>query len=408
MSVSSGVIMNILIVDDQKFVREAIKADLVESTLEYDFQTFEAEDANQGMEAIVAIDGNIDLLILDLKMDNSDGMEVINFLSVHASYADIPLAVISSSDKRTLGLVSSIASSLKLNLVGVFEKPINMDFILAETARLQSQLDHKMVVKSSESVSDYDINQLLADEQVLLCFQPQVDMKSKNIIGFEVLARMHDENGYIYPDTFLPLIDKAGLNVDFTKIIVAKAFKFWAYEKALSSYTLSINVTAEDLSCDNLIDYIIRHKQAHADIKLILELTESQEVINQASVLNSIARLIINDIGISLDDFGKSYSTYERLDTIPFNEIKIDRSFVCDIDTNEQHHLIVESTIALAKKMSVSVVAEGIETESVLNILAELGCDIAQGYVYSPPIEGRYLIAWVNRYVYKDIAANVH
>ncbi|NQZ51507.1 MAG: EAL domain-containing response regulator [Moritella sp.] len=399
--------MNILIVDDQKFVREAIKADLIESTLDHDFQTFEAEDANQGIEAIVANEGNIDLLILDLKMDHCDGMEVINFLSEHASYADIPLAVISSSDKRTLALVGSIASSLKLRLVGVFEKPINMDFILAETARLQRQHGHKMVVKSPGSVSDYDINQLLADEQVLLCFQPQIDMKNNAIIGFEVLARMYDENGYIYPDTFLPLIDKAGLNVDFTKIIVAKAFKFWAYEKTLSSYTLSINVTAEDLSCDNLIDYIIRHKQAHADIKLTLELTESQQIINQASVLNSIARLIINDIGISLDDFGKSYSTYERLDTIPFNEIKIDRYFVCDIDTNEQHHLIVESTIALAKKMSVSVVAEGIETESVLNILAELGCDIAQGYVYSPPIEGRYLTAWVNRYVHKDIAVNV-
>ena len=396
--------MNILIVDDQKFIREAIKADLVESIFKHDFQTFEAEDANQGIEAIVATEGNIDLLILDLKMDNSDGMEVINFLSVHACYSNIPLAVISSSDKRTLGLVSSIANSLKLNVVGVFEKPINMDFILAETVRLQSQNDKERVVKSPRNVSDYDINQLLDDEQVLLCFQPQIGMKSKAITGFEVLARMYDENGYIYPDTFLPLIDKAGLNVDFTKMIIAKAFKLWAHEKILSVYTLSINVTAEDLSSDHLIDYIIRHKQAHADIKLILELTESQEIINQASVLNSIARLIINDISISLDDFGKSYSTYERLDTIPFNEIKIDRSFVCDIDTNEQHHLIVESTIALAKKMSVSVVAEGIETESVLHILAELGCDIAQGYLYSPPIEGRYLKAWVNRYVHKDMA----
>lgn len=400
--------MNILIVDDQKFVREAIKADLVDNILTNDLQTFEAEDANQGIETLVAIEGNIDLLILDLKMDNSDGMEVINFLSVHACYSDIPLAVISSSDKRTLELVSSIASSLKLNLVGVFAKPINMDFILAETARLQSQRDNTMEIQAPASISGDDINQLLADEQVLLCFQPKIDMNSKSITGFEVLARMYDENGYIYPDTFLPLIDKAGLNVKFSKLIIAKAFKFWKSETTLASYTLSINVTAEDLISDNLIDYIIRHKQAHAHINLILELTESQEIINQASVLNAIARLIINDIGISLDDFGKSYSTYERLDTIPFNEIKIDRSFVCDIDTNEQHHLIVESMIALAKKMSVSVVAEGIETETVLNILDELGCDIAQGYLYSPPIEGRYLKAWVNRYVYKDIAANDH
>ncbi|MDX2319622.1 MAG: EAL domain-containing response regulator [Moritella sp.] len=398
--------MNILIVDDQKFVREAIKSDLENYTLNKDIQTLEAENAHQGIEVIVTADGHIDLLILDLKMDNSDGMEVINFLSVHSCYSKIPLAVISSSDKRTLELVSSIARGLKLNVVGVFEKPINVDAILVETLRLQSLCDNTGEVKAPNYVSDHDINQLLADEQVLLCFQPKVDMKSKGITGFEVLARMYDENGYIYPDTFLPLIDKAGLNVEFTKIIIAKAFKLWVKEANLVGYTLSINVTAKDLVSDDLIDYIIRHKQAHSHIKLILELTESQEIINQARVLNSIARLIINDIGISLDDFGKSYSTYERLDTIPFNEIKIDRSFVCDIDTNAQHHLIVESTIALAKKMSVSVVAEGIETESVLNILAELGCDIAQGYLYSPPMEGRYLNAWVNRYEHREVSAH--
>ncbi|PKH04839.1 EAL domain-containing protein [Moritella sp. Urea-trap-13] len=402
--------MNILIVDDQEFVREAIKSDLIEnaleSTLNSAFQSFEASDANEGIEVIVAMEGNIDLLILDLKMDNSDGMEVINFLSAHSLYSHIPLAVISSSDKRTLELVSSIACRLKLNVVGVFEKPINVDAILSETLRLQQASGNIPVVATPDDVTEYDINQLLADEQVLLCFQPQVDMKSKKINGFEVLARMYDENGYIYPDTFLPLIYNAGLNVEFTKIIITKAFKLWVNETNLLDYTLSINVTAEDLMSEDLIDYIIRHKQAHTQIKLILELTESQAIINQGCVLNSIARLIINDIGISLDDFGKSYSTYERLDIIPFKEIKIDRSFVCDIDTNEQHRLIVESTIALAKKMLVNVVAEGIETQSVLKILADLGCDTAQGYLYSPPMEGRYLQAWVNRYEHQEVNVN--
>lgn len=400
--------MNILIVDDQKFIRETIKADLENNALIAGLKIFEGQDAKQGIAAIVAIEGNIDLLLLDLKMDNSDGMEVINFLSVHECYAGIPLAVISSSDKRTLELVNSIASSLKLNLVGVFEKPIDMDAIIAETVRLQNQHSSAVVISKPNCVSDYDIGQLLADEQVLLCFQPKIDMKSKGIIGFEVLARMYDDNGYIYPDTFLPLIEKAGLNSTFSKIIIAKAFKLWGSETALACYTLSINVTAEDLISNELIDYIINYKQAHAHIQLMLELTESQKIINQNRVLNSIARLILNDIGISLDDFGTSYSTYERLDTIPFNEIKIDRSFVCDIDSNEQHHLIVESTIALAKKMSVSVVAEGIETESVVNILDDLGCDIAQGYLYSPPIEGRYVKAWIDGYENKVLIVNEH
>lgn len=398
--------MNILIVDDQKFIRETIKADLEHNALIGSCKIFEGQDAKQGIELIVANEGNIDLLLLDLKMDNSDGMEVINFLSVHEGYAGIPLAVISSSDKRTLELVDSIASRLKLNLVGVFEKPVNVDSIMQEAVRLQHRHSNAVVMATAKNCCDYDIERLLADEQVILCFQPKIDMQGKGINGFEALARMYDDNGYIYPDTFLPLIDNAGLNVAFSKIIIAKAFQLWVNETGLASYTLSINVTAEDLISNELIDYIISYKQAHAHIKLMLELTESQKIINQNRVLNSIARLILNDIGISLDDFGTSYSTYERLDTIPFNEIKIDRSFVCDIDTNEQHYLIVESTIALAKKMSVSVVAEGIETETVLNILDELGCDIAQGYLYSPPIEGRNVKAWVDHYENKASIVN--
>ncbi|AVI67934.1 diguanylate cyclase [Shewanella sp. WE21] len=393
--------MNILIIDDQRFIRETMKADIHKYLAEDNVEIYEASNGNQGIELILAVEAKLDLVILDLKMDQGDGIAVINMLASEPRFTAIPIAVISSSDKRTLELVDSIITGLKLNLLGVFAKPINVNDIL--TPLLDASDDRNRVHQDESIVQDMaaniNVRQLLKNEQLILCYQPKINLKTKEIIGFEVLSRLCDQsNGYIYPDVFLPLVNQQGLNSLFSRMVISQALQCWSRQPLLMAFALSINITADDLTCDELIEYIIECGREYKQIHLILELTESQEIINQDRVLNSIARLIINNIDISLDDFGKSYSTYDRLDAIPFKEIKIDKSFVSDMDINHQHYLIVESTIALAQKMHVKVVAEGVETSAIELILSELGCDVAQGYLYSPPIEGRYLIDWIAQY----------
>ncbi|MCU8076873.1 EAL domain-containing protein [Shewanella sp. SM29] len=393
--------MNILIIDDQRFIRETMKADIHKYLAEDNVEIYEASNGNHGIELILAVEAKLDLVILDLKMDQGDGIAVINMLASEPRFTVIPIAVISSSDKRTLELVDSIITGLKLNLLGVFAKPINVNDIL--TPLLDASDDRTRVHQDESIVQDMaaniNVRQLLKNEQLILCYQPKINLKTKEIIGFEVLSRLCDQsNGYIYPDVFLPLVNQQGLNSLFSRMVISQALQCWSRQPLLMAFALSINITADDLTCDELIEYIIECGREYKQIHLILELTESQEIINQDRVLNSIARLIINNIDISLDDFGKSYSTYDRLDAIPFKEIKIDKSFVSDMDINHQHYLIVESTIALAQKMHVKVVAEGVETSAIELILSELGCDVAQGYLYSPPIEGRYLIDWIAQY----------
>ncbi|MBS0043612.1 EAL domain-containing response regulator [Shewanella sp. NKUCC05_KAH] len=393
--------MNILIIDDQRFIRETMKADIHKYLAEDNVEIYEASNGNQGIELILAVEAKLDLVILDLKMDQGDGIAVINMLASEPRFTAIPIAVISSSDKRTLELVDSIITGLKLNLLGVFAKPINVNDILtplldASDDRNRAHQDESIV---QDMAANINVRQLLKNEQLILCYQPKINLKTKEIIGFEVLSRLCDQsNGYIYPDVFLPLVNQQGLNSLFSRMVISQALQCWSRQPLLMAFALSINITADDLTCDELIEYIIECGREYKQIHLILELTESQEIINQDRVLNSIARLIINNIDISLDDFGKSYSTYDRLDAIPFKEIKIDKSFVSDMDINHQHYLIVESTIALAQKMHVKVVAEGVETSAIELILSELGCDVAQGYLYSPPIEGRYLIDWIAQY----------
>jgi len=393
--------MNILIIDDQRFIRETMKADIHKYLAEDNVQIFEACNGNQGIELLIDIEVVLDLIIIDLKMDQGDGIAVINMLASEPRFAAIPIAVISSSDKRTLELVDNIITGLRLNLLGVFAKPINVNDILTPLLDVSSDRhhahQHQLVVQNR--AANINVRQLLKDEQLILCYQPKINLRTKEIMGFEVLSRLCDQsNGYIYPDVFLPLVNQQELNSLFSRMVISQALQCWSRQPLLTAFALSINITADDLTCDELIEYIIECGHEHKHIHLILELTESQEIINQDRVLNSIARLIINNIDISLDDFGKSYSTYDRLDAIPFKEIKIDKSFVSDMDINHQHYLIVESTIALAQKMHVKVVAEGVETSAIEAILSELGCDVAQGYLYSPPVEGRYLIDWIAQY----------
>lgn len=394
--------MKILIVDDQRFVREAIKGDFMRIDEAPSFTFYEADSGNQAIEILTAKhdvpNQPFDLIIADLKMENGDGLAIINHMAATDCHT-VPLAIVSASDKRTLELISQISIGLKLNLLGAFQKPINVAEIFT---LIKAEKHNVSLVKVEQTISanftESNITELINEDNLFLCYQPKVDINTKEITGFEALSRLCVQgDGFIYPDLFIPLVEQAGLSCQLAKLVLNQAISQWELCPELKKYSLSINISASDLLSDEFVNYVIDNF-ANNEVSLILELTESQHTINQEQSLQAIAKLMINDISISLDDFGKSYSTFERLGSIPFNEIKIDRDFILDIDQDPQHHAIAESIIALANKLNVKVVAEGVETRGILHLLQKLGCDLAQGYYFSPPIEGRYLKSWLNNY----------
>lgn len=394
--------MNILIVDDQSFIRATIKNEFLALDTNQKFKIFEANSGNAAIKLIdkCVIEGleAFDLIIADLRMDNGDGLAIINYLSTTKDKS-IPLAIISSSNTRTLELINNVINNSNLNCVGVFQKPLEVNTLFKKLAQ---QCDTRKVLPKMENkilFAENNIKELLNEDNLFLYYQPKIEIASGKIVGFEVLARLFvNEDGFIYPDKFIPLVESAGLNCQLAKLVLNQALSQWYLFPILQNYSLSVNISASDLLSEEFIDYVIDKYLASSDIKLMLELTESQDTINQAQALQALAKLILNDISISLDDFGKSFSTFDRLDSIPFDEIKIDKDFISDLNSNTQHLAIVESIIALANKLRVNVVAEGVETESVLIKLNNLGCNIAQGYYFSPPIEGRYLLNWINEY----------
>lgn len=398
--------MNILIVDDQAFIRASIKNELLALDNDHNFKVFEADGGNEAIKLMEknAIHGIevFDLIIADLKMDNGDGLAVINHMATTKNKST-PLAIISTSDTRTLELISNIINGFNLNLVGVYQKPFQVSTLLKDLALQRDEKEDLSKQRPQVLCNEYNIIELLNEDNLFLCYQPKIEITSGKIVGFEVLARLCIKgDGFIYPDKFIPLVERAGLNCQLAKLVLNQALSQWQLFPILKDYSLSVNISASDLLSIDFIDYVIDKHLSTSDIKLMLELTESHDTINQDQTLQALAKLIINNIPISLDDFGKSYSTFDRLDNIPFDEIKIDKDFVSDLDSNNQHLVIVESIIALANKLNVNVVAEGVETVAVLKQLKKLGCDTAQGYYFSPPIEGRHLLNWIDEYNLRD------
>jgi len=128
---------------------------------------------------------------------------------------------------------------------------------------------------------------------------------------------------------------------------------------------------------------------------LIVELTESSATANEVVMLGILARLRLKGIGLAIDDYGTSYSGLERLSTIPFTILKIDMQFISAMMSNANARAIVESSIALAKRLNMKTVAEGIENEGQLTLLKEMGCDYGQGYLIAPPMEFEKLLDWI-------------
>lgn len=243
------------------------------------------------------------------------------------------------------------------------------------------------------------ILELLNEENLFLHYQPKIDLSSGNIIGFEALAKVHsNKNKVIHPEEFVPLAEKVGLNTQLFMLVLNKAITHWKMHPYLKKYSLSINISATDLVSKAFSENVIKARSDSMDIKLLFELTESQTIIDQYQANKVLNEFIDYGILISLDDFGMYHFNFYRLDSFPFSEIKIDKAFVNDIDTNKKHFSIVESLLYFAKKLNVQVTAEGIESSVVLNKLIDLGCPIGQGYYFSKPIPGYLLHDWIEKY----------
>jgi EAL domain-containing protein (putative c-di-GMP-specific phosphodiesterase class I) len=232
--------------------------------------------------------------------------------------------------------------------------------------------------------------------------QPKISLENGQVVGMEALVRwVHPERGNVFPDEFIPFAEQTGFIRVLTRWVMERSAEL-CRELSLKGHHLkvSVNLSTRDLLDQDLpakfADLLARHKLTPGSF--CLEITESAIMDDPVRAQNTLERLSAMGLDLSIDDFGTGYSSLAYLKRLPVNELKIDKSFVLNMEKDEGDTKIVRSTIDLGHNMGLRVVAEGIESEAVWRLLAELGCDQGQGYFMSRPIPGDQMIAWLEKW----------
>jgi EAL domain-containing protein (putative c-di-GMP-specific phosphodiesterase class I) len=229
----------------------------------------------------------------------------------------------------------------------------------------------------------------LDERQFTLYYQPVVHLASREAVGVEALVRwQHPLDGLLQPDDFIPLAEETGLITELTRAIVRLAVEQSARWSAAGLHIpIAVNLSALDLDDDAFPDRLSALCREHAvdPASIRLELTETATTRNATGLKAGLSRLRLKGHRLAIDDFGVGYSSLLQLRSLPFSELKIDRSFVADILRSEDAAIIVDAILALAGAFRMEVVAEGIETEAQLAALIDRGAVTGQGYLFSRP-----------------------
>jgi diguanylate cyclase (GGDEF)-like protein len=234
-------------------------------------------------------------------------------------------------------------------------------------------------------------------EELDIRYQPQVDITSRRIEGVEALVRWrHPEYGLMSPDSFIAVAEEAGITTDIGDWVLERAIRdcaVWS-RAGVPPLQVSVNVSADMFRKDDPAGRIADALEATGfdARRLTLELTESLIMEDLDSAMQVMNRLKAQGVKLALDDFGTGYSSLNYLKTLPFDYLKIDRSFIADMETHASGTAMVRAIIGMAKTLDMAVIAEGVETEEQLETLVEEGCDLIQGYLFSGPVTSDELL----------------
>ncbi|HWE62297.1 MAG TPA: EAL domain-containing protein [Chloroflexota bacterium] len=244
-----------------------------------------------------------------------------------------------------------------------------------------------------------DLRQALAHDQLALYYQPLIDSRHDSVYGVEALLRWrHPERGLIPPDQFIPLAEQSGLILPLTDWIVEKAVQQcaeWRHQGLELSISVNLSMrTLHERRLPAALGDLLR-RYAVAPELITLEITESSLMTDPAQVLTVLTQLDMLGVRLSIDDFGTGYSSLAYLRQLPVDEIKIDRSFILGINTDSKDIALVRSIVVMAHALGLSIVAEGVETRQVYEMLRAQGPLKAQGYYFSPPLSPDQLTTWL-------------
>ena len=381
----------VLIVDDQPFVRRALKDILNRAGLEG------VTEAAGGGEAIVQLkSGPIDLIFCDLQMPGIDGIETLR--AIAEINPDTAVVLMSGEERGIIEAAAGLAREYGLLLLGHMAKPITANMvqdILRNGANLRAT---RKTSPTGKPVTEAELGAGLRDGEFFALFQPKVSVATGELASVEALVRWRNpERGTVSPGEFIPAAEQTAFIDDLTFLVLEKALaaqKRWA--EAGRHISVAVNLSTRSMTRLDLPDRLARmvvEAQARTG-SLVMEVTESRVADNLGSLLDICARLRLKGFQLSIDDFGTGFSTLEKLGRLPFSELKVDRAFVAGAPNDPRKRAILEAALALAQKLGLRSVCEGVETEAEWDLAKALGADYVQGYFVAKPMEVEELVGW--------------
>jgi EAL domain-containing protein (putative c-di-GMP-specific phosphodiesterase class I) len=237
--------------------------------------------------------------------------------------------------------------------------------------------------------------------EIWVAYQPKVSLASAQIVGMEALVRWnHPTVGPISPDQFIAVAEAHNKIVPLTYFVLDRALAdLAALQAGGHALGVSVNLSPKLLEERDLIENVSARiaKYGLTPSDVTLEITETGDLLNVPGSIRMMERLVETGVKLSIDDYGTGNATLEYLARLPSHEVKIDRTFITDLDTNRDNLILVRATLEMAHRLGRKVVAEGVENEEVLSVLRRLGCDDAQGYLLSRPIPFPDLLALLDK-----------
>ncbi|HFQ5404538.1 TPA: EAL domain-containing protein [Vibrio vulnificus] len=330
-------------------------------------------------------DDHYDFVFCDLDMPHSDGIDLLISLNEQKYAGNV--ALISALDRPIISAVSAMCENFSFQVLGKISKPYSNNDIQQLLDNAANALKPARKLRRRIDVSDQEFLFDLANGRVKNYYQPLVDCRTGDVVGYEALARwLHPIHGMLSPAHFLPIVERCNLSHELFDIVTDNAIRDARYIN--QGQRISINADQINIEDGNFSErFIAKCLENRVEPSVFtIEITENTSFSNSVALYKNLAKLRLNGVNVSIDDFGTGHSSLEKLSLLPFNELKIDRSFVSEMEIDSKKQKIVNSICELAKSLNLKIVAEGVEKQSTWNMLKKYNIDVCQGYLFNKPM----------------------
>ncbi len=396
---STSTNQRVLAIDDEPFQLKLLARQFSNLGLT-DVQT--CLEARSALDMVSADPNRFDLICCDLQMPDMDGVEFVRHLGQLPFHGG--LVLISGEDRRILHTAERLAKSHTLRVLGALRKPVTPEQlrdVLAAAGVTPAVPPAAPPRPARHAYSAAELTHAIDAQELVNHYQPKVDFATGQLVGVETLVRWrHPQHGMVYPDQFITVAEENGLIDRLTQLVLDGLHGALNQARAWQDAGLPLQVSV-NVSMDNLTDYAFPEYVARAvaaagvaPSMLILEVTESRMMRDPLAALDILTRLRLKRVGVSIDDFGTGHSSLSQLHDAPFDELKIDKSFVHGACRDEALQAILLPSLDMARQLGIKTVAEGVEDADDWFFLRAKGCDLAQGYFVARPMPAQALLPW--------------